>query len=185
MSLEMFNDIFSGEAVSLFDMLNARDERYEKQNALLVQFPGRSLLVVTMNIPGDVKNSGPIAEVFESAVSLVDQLLAPYSVEHVSTLKEKTGNEAYYVVDIPARELKRLMLEVEEGHAQGRLFDLDVLYIAEDEGESAVRKVSRGDFEIEPRRCFVCDKDAKACARSRAHTTDEMKEAIAKLIENQ
>ena len=182
MSLEMFNKIFSGETVSLFEMLNARDERYEKQQSLLDTYLGSSLLVVTMNIPGDVKNSDIITNVFQSAISNIDQKLVGEKIHSVSIIKQKTGNEAYYVVDMPAVELKRLMLYVEETHPQGRLFDLDVLYVSD---EDKVVKVSRREFKIAPRACFVCDKDAKECARSRAHTTDEIKEAIANLIVNQ
>lgn len=182
MSLEMFNEIFSGEPVSLFEMLNARDERYEKQQSLLDTYLGSSLLVVTMNIPGDVKNSEIIHNVFQSAISNIDQKLVGIKHYSVNLIKQKTGSEAYYVLDIPPVELKRLMLYVEETHPQGRLFDLDVLYMNEDD---TVVKVSRREFKIEARRCFVCNKDAKECARSRAHTTDEMKEAIANLIANQ
>lgn len=182
MSLEMFNDIFSGETVSLYEMLNARDERYEKQNALLTEYPDHSLLVVTMNIPGDVKNSHILSNVFQSAIDQIDEQLPKDKIHHISTKQSKTGNEAYYVVDLPASALKQLMLDVEEMHPQGRLFDLDVLYI-DDEGK--VAKISRGDFDIAPRKCFVCSKNAKECARSRAHTTEEMKEAIANLIANQ
>ncbi|UUX33209.1 citrate lyase holo-[acyl-carrier protein] synthase [Fundicoccus culcitae] len=179
----MFNDIFLGETVTLIDMLNARDERYAKQNSLLSQYPGCSLLVVTMNIPGDIKNSQKISEVFKSAIEIIDQELVGASLKHKSSLQQHTGNEAYYVLDIPAVDLKRLMIAIEEQHPQGRLFDLDVLFVDEDTG--AVAKISRADYNLMPRQCFVCDKNAKECARSRAHSIQEMKVAVANLMAKQ
>ena len=33
-----------------------------------------------------------------------------------------------------------------------------------------------------PRRCFICNEDAKVCARSRKHTVPEMQEHIARIV---
>lgn len=178
----MYKEIFSGETVSLIEMLDAREERYVKQQELLAKAPECSLLVVTMNIPGDVKNSSIIQSVFDTAINQINQLVNKDFIRSFELKTAKTGNEAFYLINMKANDLKQLMLEVEETHPQGRLFDLDVLYVND---QDELVKVSRDDFDIEPRRCFVCNKDAKGCARSRAHTTEEMKEAIASLIANQ
>lgn len=178
----MYNEIFAGESVSLIEMLMARDERYDKQRELLESSADDALLVVTMNIPGDIKNSPVIEQVFNSAINQINQLIVQNLIHFQQTKSTKTGNEAYYLIRMEASELKGLMLEVETTHPQGRLFDLDVLYL---DDKNEIVKISRSDYDIEPRKCFVCDQDAKGCARSRAHTTEEMKDAIAKLIANQ
>ena len=53
---------------------------------------------------------------------------------------------------------------------------MDVL---DQEGKS----VSRTSMSFPQRRCLVCGKDAKLCARSRAHSVEELQSRIAMLID--
>ena len=54
------------------------------------------------------------------------------------------------------------MIELEDHHPLGRLWDLDVL--APEQGQ-----LSRQDLGFPARQCLVCDEPAHACARSRRH----------------
>lgn len=179
MSLEIFDEIFSGPEVNLYQMLDARDKRYAIQHELLKKFPEASLLVVTMNIPGNVKNSPIITQAFDRAVSRITTELPSDLILFQQFLHENTGNEGFYVVNLPASEVKDKMIKVEEDSIQGRLYDLDVLTL--DQNGKAV-KLSRTDGEQAPRKCFVCNRNAKECARSRAHSDLEMKQAVVRLI---
>lgn len=179
MSLEIFDEIFSGNEVNLFQMLDARDKRYNTQLELLEKYPKATLLVVTMNIPGNVKNSSIISEVFNDAIREIDSALPLNSVLFKQYTHVDTGNEGFYVIDLPANEVKNKMVHIEEDFIQGRLYDLDVLTLSQ---EGSLVKFSREDSEKAPRKCFVCNRNAKECARSRAHSDLEMKRAVARLI---
>lgn len=174
----MLSNIFRGEKVSLIEMLDAREYRYHMQAKLLNLHKESSLLVVTMNIPGDIKNSDRIKEVFDSSVHAIEHSLKEEIIVFKEFTSDKTGNTAYFVVTMNPIKLKNIMLQIEKKHPQGRLFDLDVLYKEEDD----ILKVSRSEMNLEARTCFICQKDAKECGRSRAHSNDEMKEAIAIMI---
>ena len=69
---------------------------------------------------------------------------------------------------------------MEEGSDLGRLFDLDVLI----PDETFPQSISRSRLGAAPRRCLLCEEDAKACARSRAHTMDQLLEKINEILSN-
>ena len=57
--------------VTLWEMLEARERRVLRQQALLSEY-GRTLLCFTMNIAGPVKNSPPIRRGFALGMKLLD-----------------------------------------------------------------------------------------------------------------
>lgn len=63
------------------------------------------------------------------------------------------------------------MVEIEERDRLGRIFDIDVIDV---NGS----KLSRD----EPRKCFICDNAAAACARNRSHTAAELERVVNGLI---
>ncbi|MFR0734375.1 MAG: citrate lyase holo-[acyl-carrier protein] synthase [Oscillospiraceae bacterium] len=80
-----------------------------------------------------------------------------------------TGNEGFYVVSGDAAALKQLTVEMEEHCEIGRLLDLDVL---DPRGE----KMERQSLGLMPRRCLICGGPAWACARSRSHSVQELRQ---------
>ena len=59
----------------------------------------------------------------------------------------------------------------------GRLVDLDVLW-----GNEELKSLHRGDLGLPPRRCFVCQEEAKVCGRNRRHSLEAMQEKITEII---
>lgn len=49
----------------------------------------------------------------------------------------------------------------------GRIFDMDVF-------DGNHNQISRGDFNISPRKCILCRKDARLCIREKNHTLEEL-----------
>ena len=86
--------------------------------------------------------------------------------------------EFYRVLRADALRVKRACTEFEEGHPLGRLLDIDVVEMAGD----TPTPISRTALGMTPRRCFICNEEAKVCARSRRHTVLEMQEHIASLV---
>ena len=81
---------------------------------------------------------------------------------------------AIYAVDADEHELKRLAEKIEEGSPIGRLFDIDVV---DRDGNGLSREV--------PRACLVCGEAGRACARSRAHSAEEVYRVTVDLIERE
>ena len=78
-------------------------------------------------------------------------------------------------MDLPQEEAKRLTVELEDTHPLGRLFDADIIL---PEG----RPLSRTELGAPPRRCLLCDREARFCMRNGSHTREELHAKIAQMI---
>lgn len=164
------------KAVSLTDMLEARERRALRQRALLERY-GLPLICFTINIAGEVKNSPLIQRGFALGVEkLREELrLAGLAERHFEEIREFTGNEAFLAVDADPLELKRIGARLEEESDLGRLYDIDVLLPT---GE----KIERSAVGLGQRRCLICGGPAMVCARSRTHTVAELRERTNRIL---
>lgn len=164
--------------VTLEQMLAAREERVRSQQAALAAH-GLPLLSLTLVAPGPVKDSAALREVFCVALERLEALCREHGwrIAASRAWRQATGCEALLAIDADAGQLKRAAVALEDTHALGRLWDLDVLGL---DG----RSLSRTGIGLAPRRCLVCDEAAHACARSRAHPLEQLQAAIARLLEN-
>ncbi len=147
---------------SLPQILDARERRVEKQKQLLAKY-GKTLICFTMNIAGPVKYSPLIAQGFGLGCKQLEAQLSGLPILYTQKLPRHTGCEAFYVVDAPAETVKALTVQIEQGSALGRLFDMDVLAA---DGSKLVR--------AEERKCLICEKSARLCGPSRAHSVEAL-----------
>ena len=154
------------------DMLAARDARAARQQALIARHRA-PLISFTMNIAGDVKCDPLILRAFYEGAARVRRELARMGA---AVLEEEesvsfTGCEMRWAVSADAGALKDRMCLIEEIDALGRLFDLDVI-------DAAGSHLSRSA----ERRCLICGAPVRACARSRAHSTQELYQRAHEII---
>ena len=156
--------------VTLMEMLEAREKRAERQQTLRSAW-GRTMVCFTMNIAGPVKNSALIRRGYALGKKLlVRQLMAAgIAIAHFEEVQEKTGNEAFFLLDAAPLRVKKVTVTIEDQGPVGRLFDMDVLC---PDG----RKVDRQELGLSGRKCLICGGPAQACARSRAHTVAALQE---------
>ncbi len=164
--------------VSLLEMLDARERRAQHQQQLLAQYH-TTLVCFTMNIAGPVKVSPLIRRGFARGRELLERQFLRCKIEplHVDITREKTGCEAFYVLDADPLEIKKLTTLVEDASPLGRLFDMDVLC---PDG----RKVDREELQLEGRRCLICGGPAKVCSSRRIHTVAELQEKTTQILED-
>ncbi|MDD2980587.1 MAG: citrate lyase holo-[acyl-carrier protein] synthase [Hespellia sp.] len=162
-----------GIKVALPQMLDCRERRAEKQTDYLYTYH-MPVISFCMNIPGPVKTTPEIRQVFLEGVALIDHALEQESIRIMDsvTCHVPTGDEYILCIDCSdAEHIKTLMTDIEESHPLGRLFDIDVI------GIDGI-KLSRPSF----RKCFLCDRQAQECASSRRHSVREMQDAIEQKI---
>lgn len=164
-------------AVSMDDMLMAREERAARQAAAFMQF-SRPLLSITVVMPGPTKDSRLVRRVMESAVQQIDALIHRKRWHQLSreVFWQNTGPQAIYVLDIEAQVLKSVAMHLEERHPIGRLWDLDVI-------TSSGEGLSRSQLWRPARRCLLCDSPAKECARSCRHPLPELLKEIQRMVD--
>lgn len=162
--------------VSLLEMLNARELRCRHQQYLLLKYK-KPLICLTLNIPGSVKLLPGVTDAYETGCRRIEETLkknlAP--IEHLDTIKENTGYEAFYSVDASPEFIKKHMITLEDQDELGRLYDIDVL-------RPNGTKVSREELGHEARRCLLCDNPAHACSRSRTHSVEELVARITDIL---
>jgi len=168
--------------VSLEEVLAFREKRASRRQELLAEY-SLPLACLGLNIPGEYK-AFPWArrsfheEMETFALALEAEGLA---VSHAESEEESAGYTAYISIAADPEALKALALRIEENHPLGRLFDIDIY-------ESGGKKLSREDTAgipgSSPRPCFICGENGFACARSRAHTPEELYASVLRIMEN-
>ena len=160
--------------ITLDALLQSRDNRHELQQQLLQQHPGSTLVCLTVVMPGNVKRNLCSLVTAQAAVTALLERLG----DHVTATRARdlaTGYEAYLITDLPALEAKRVTCDIEDSHPLGRLFDIDVM-------NADGTPISRQAVGGEPRRCLLCDHEARWCMRNHSHTQEELMAHIEKLI---
>lgn len=154
--------------ITLPEMLDARERRAHRQQLLLAQY-SMPMICFTMNIAGPVKNSPLIRKGFESGKRTLTERLDSLHIlcTHYEEINEATGNEACWLIDADPLLIKKATCAIEDGSEIGRLFDMDVL---RPDGS----KIDRAELGLSPRLCLVCGGPARECARSRAHTVEQL-----------
>ena len=185
--------------ITLDELLASRDARHAMQQKLMAEHSGKTLVCLTVVMPGSVKRNLQSLTVAHAAVEAMQMAFGVKSEERrvkntdelmrsdelipetellTDELKTNdegclierdlnTGYEAYLITPMPLLETKRVAVEIEDTHPLGRLFDIDVI-------DKQGIPVSRDRVGGQPRRCLVCDHEARYCMRMRWHTQEEI-----------
>ncbi len=172
------NQLLDGQPITLEQILVAREERVSIQRRLLYGFK-LPVICFTLNIAGPVKLFDLALKAFDRGKELINKKLEQ-SGHNLASCEEKvtnTGCEAFFVVEGDAHSVKKVMVDIEDGEAIGRLFDMDVI---KPDGE----KLSREDIGLPPRRCLLCNNPAVLCARSRNHSLELIQRETVRMLKN-
>ena len=161
-------------AVTLDRLLQSREERHLHQMSLLQLYPGKTLVSMTVIMPGPVKRDSRSLTVARAGEDALKDAFRE-RILRMEARDLETGYECYLVTDIPQDDAKRICCGIEDTAPLGRLFDLDVI------GEDGV-PLGRSGFGFPPRRCLVCDREARYCMRNHTHTLEELFARIDKMI---
>ena len=175
--------------ISLQQLLDSRDRRSQHQKDLLGMHPGKSLLCLTVQLPGAEKRNALSLKIAAAAVEAIRQAF-PVEQEELADLE--TGYEGYFLLPLDPVEAKRRACHVEDTHPLGRLMDLDVLSLKMspnmDAGhvmqfasankpqnmDAEVWIVDRTALGLPPRRCLLCGNEVRYCMRAKTHSLEEL-----------
>ena len=139
---------------------------------MLRENPGKTLLCLTVVMPGSVKRNRQSMIVSDAAVKALTSQFGSIGLVQRDL---PTGFEAYLLTSLPAVEAKRAVCRIEQEHPLGRLFDIDVI------GQDGV-PLQRADIGLEPRKCLLCDQPARWCMRGHTHSTEEILARIDEMV---
>lgn len=157
------------------EILKSREDRADKQVYILNQYP-YSLISFTLNTPGKIKDNELYRIIHKDGLKKILEVLheCNLDIKYSEEMNKSTGSEAFFSVDIDPTELKKLMVEIENGHSLGRIFDIDVF-------DKDHNQKGRSDLGLKPRKCLICNKDARVCMREKNHTYDDLISKIEEL----
>lgn len=166
-----------GKEQGIPEILAAKDKRVLMQQAIFKKYPKNVIIDVKMNIPGPIKNNHYLDQLFNKGI---DELEAEFDKANLETNKvaswdKDSGSEVFYVSARDADRIKKVAVKFENESELGRLFDADVLI------KEQAMALSRKDYGLPSRRCFLCNRPAKECARSRRHSVTELQDYISKI----
>jgi holo-ACP synthase len=133
--------------------------------------------VVTMrlNIPGPEKKPDWSDKLFEMGSRILKQHLNKMGFAFEAILDANASH--YYehllilAVKASAVAIKQQMIELENTSEIGRILDIDVM---DQEGNC----LSRSDFNMEQRQCYLCRDAANVCRREQRHSKEALTEYL-------
>ena len=144
------------------DILIDREKRADYQKELLANYQDKVLVVIKANYPSNNKNN---LETAYLSTKFFFKVKACLKIIDYSATSTNEGLIYYVIVDDKLKETKQLMIALEETNL-GRLVDLDVY--------DYHNQISRADLQIAPRKCFLCEENAKACSRAQRHNLNDL-----------
>lgn len=158
-----------GKEVQLLEVLASRDKRQFLQQECLDKH-SCCLLSISLISPGGVKKNKLLEYIFDRALQVIVLFIDKnkITINEKIILNEDTGLYALFALEINPLSLKKHMIEIEESLPIARLWDLDVL-------DENGKIISRTEVDNNlPRKCLICDNNAKICARERKHSINEI-----------
>lgn len=159
--------------VTLTQILDRREQRSAYQKELIKRY-GCAIVSFMVNMPGPVKVTSLTKKVHKAGMSALLAALPQDKICFSEVLFLQTGFEGYTAVNLPAEELKRITVELENSLSYGRLLDFDVF-------DKTQAQISRTQLGFAPRACIVCGKKGAACASRRLHELPEIIAAFERL----
>ncbi|HDR2751754.1 MULTISPECIES: citrate lyase holo-[acyl-carrier protein] synthase [Enterobacter] len=165
----------SNAKVSLEQILASREQRANRQQAWLFQSE-QTVVSVTLVWPGERKDNELARQVMAVANETLGALFRAHhwTVSRHQSLQPVTGPEALWSVAAPAWMIKHVTAHLEDTHALGRLWDIDVLC-------PKTGLLKRDAIQQPMRRCFICSEPAHACSRAQRHSQVELSHVIEEL----
>ncbi len=156
----------------VMEILQSREDRRDKQLDLINRYKS-SLISFTLNTPGIVKDNEMYRDIHRVGFSEVKDLLIQNNINilYQEVMNKSTGSEGFVAVDFNPLELKVKLIDLEEKHLLGRIFDIDVF-------NHHHNQITRRELELNPRKCLLCDREARICGKEKKHSYEELYEEI-------
>ncbi len=148
------------------DILNQREKRVMFQEELMKKY-NMPLVFLKVNYPGLNKVNNTTKGIIKSAFLDLKKI---FMEKIFLNVYEETLEGPNYtaLIDCDEHVIKIIAIEFEETHPLGRLIDIDIYSIKNYEN------ISRSYFNLPPRKCYLCSKDAFICMREQNHTNEEI-----------
>lgn len=154
-------------------VLMDRERRYDRILELIGEF-NLPVLCGKINYPGKNKNTMESMKAF----SILKEFLSVEFIKKAVFCEKVDGYDGCSMLMVLSESplaAKNRTVHIEEQHTLGRIFDIDI-YIKD--GSS----IGRENINKSPRRCILCNGDARICMKYKNHNLEDVLEKINGLI---
>lgn len=162
--------------ITFEDILLLKEEKSRLQQAAAAKYRS-NIVALAVNMPGKIKKSPLIMDFLYHGLQQIRALLSAHNLEicYEAVHPLSAGPFAILAVSGEAAHIKKLTVQLEEAHAYGRLWDMDVY-------DCEYRQISRSELALSPRSCFICNQPAAVCVYARKHSPEELLTAAQTLL---
>ena len=158
--------------LELKDVLEGKEARANRRNELIAR-SNKPVISLTMNMPGSVKDSPIIRQIFKQGISKIEEQLMITSCQ---IFYDKIGPQALFSVAAEPVHIKHIACQIEQGESWSRLWDIDVYDLKGATVASETRQQGRS--------CFLCENLATVCMRENRHSLEEILKKVEHLFTN-
>ncbi len=160
----------------LKNILEQKEKRFQKVQLLSQKFQ-KTTICLKVNYPGADKKTEISENLFKMGISVFENLVKENGLELLFQ-KEVTAEAEYeffaVINDSNSLEIKKLLIELEDNHSLGRLWDFDIY-------DPKGNLIKRTALNCGNRKCFLCANDANFCKKNKTHSTEQLLEKIEEL----
>ena len=158
-------------------VLDDRDRRQARRSLLTAEY-ARTLVQLTMVVPGQCKDGTDISEAARLGAARLERVLEGRAlpVLHRESWNGAAGPCFMWVLEADAALVKGVTVGLEDGYSLGRLWDFDVY-------DARGSKLDREAVGSAARTCFVCGSPAVVCAGRRLHGSAEVVRLFVGILE--
>lgn len=166
---------FFGESIDLEETLAARDRRAQ---IIASWLKAQKNTLITLNVltPGPIKRNPFSEKVFVFGKALINNFLKikNHHPEKFLHLNERSGEFALWALNVNPHTLKQQLIALENLFPLARLLDIDVL-------DQNGAPIARQTLQHPPRRCLICEENAKICAKTQRHSLSALQQKMQEL----
>lgn len=155
-------------------ILQARETRSKHIQALMEEYPNKTVVILKANVVGKEKNPRQMRFICAFFHAMMQRTFGAKIVA-MEKIESLDGNYCYFVIKENGLLVKARTIEIEEYNKLGRLIDLDVY---------DKKSIGREELQCEMRKCLICDNYAHLCARNKTHSEDEINQKVKSIIDN-
>ncbi|KAB8122029.1 MAG: holo-ACP synthase [Candidatus Phytoplasma cynodontis] len=166
------------------NILYSREKRYLKQKQILKKYK-KGLLIISLNIPG-INKTKKIYKLFlkkifyeKIIVFLKKEKIFFFYYKNEKIIKDDAGFYLNLILNKYTQrslnKIKKKIIKLENSNEIFSLLDIDIMNIFH-------TKIKRSDLKINPRKCFLCNKNAKLCSFKKNHSLKKILSFLKKKI---
>lgn len=154
-------------------ILKAREARSNHIQALMEEYPNKTIVILKGNVVGKEKNPRQMRFICAFFHTMMNRTFGAKIVA-MEKIESADGNYCYFVIKENGLLVKARTIEIEEYNSLGRLIDLDVY---------DKKSIGREELSCEMRKCLICDNYAHLCVRNKTHSEEEINAKVKSIID--